>query len=78
MSLFISPDGINIEIEKKSTDNNPITSGFCNPCIWRVDVKKFLDSLEIKIEIERETPNGIVYFFKDYEGIMWYINDIKS
>lgn len=77
-SMFTSPDGIHIEVKKKKTDDAPITSGFCNPCLRRLGAKEFIGKLGFAIDHERETPMGIVYFFRDHEGILWHIKDIPA
>lgn len=76
-SMFTSPDGINIEIEKKNNSDLPITSGFCNPCVRRLDAKEFILKLGFEIEKELSVLFGMVYFFKDHEGVTWHIKNIK-
>lgn len=75
-SMFISPEGINIEVKKKSINDAPIMSGFCNPCLRRLEAKEFIMQLGLTIEKELTAPTGMVYFFKDHEGVTWHIKNI--
>ncbi len=78
ISMYTSPDGLNIEVKKKKIDDSPILSGFCNPCLRMLGAKDFIEnSLGYKIQEIRKTPQGYpVYFFKDYENITWHIKDM--
>ena len=78
--MYSSPDGLNIEVKKRETHVLPIVSGFCNPCLKMEGSKSFIeDTLNYEIIDIRKTPEGHpVYFFKDYEGIMWHIKDISD
>jgi hypothetical protein len=77
-SMFTAPDGINIEVKKKQNDSEPVMSGFCNPCLRRPEPKSLLSKLGIKVESERDTLFGKVYFFKDHEGVTWHIKDLPE
>jgi len=77
-SMFTSPDGINVEVKLKKTAKAPIMSGFCNPCLRRSGAQQFIQSLGFRITKERKTPEGMVYFFEDHEGITWHIKDISE
>lgn len=77
-SMFISPDGIHIEIKKKNSSQPPESIGFCNPCLRRPDPKTFIQGLGLKINSEKDTPTGKVYFFKDHEGVAWHIKDLPE
>ena len=74
-SMYTSPEKLNIEVKNKKIEEKPISSGFCNPCLRRTDVKKFINNLGFDIEKELQTPNGLVYFFNDHEGITWHIKE---
>jgi hypothetical protein len=77
-SMFTSPDGINIEVKKRSIDHEPLASGFCNPALRRLGAKEFILGLGFNIEKELEASFGMVYFFKDDEGITWHIKNIQE
>jgi hypothetical protein len=79
-SMFTSPDGIHIEVKKKTTSQEPISSGFCNPSLRMKGAKAFIENtLQYKIIDVKTTPNGYpVYFFKDYEDVVWHIKDIPD
>lgn len=75
-SMFVSNDGINIEIKKKKTQDLSASSGFCNPCIRMENAKSFIEStLQLSITNTVTNPDGNVYFFTDHEGITWHIKD---
>ena len=77
-SMFTAPEGIHIEVKKKKVNDTPIASGFCNPCLRRLGAKEFITQLGFPIEKELEAPFGMVYFFKDHEGILWHIKNIPA
>lgn len=77
-SMFTSPDGINIEVKKRKTAAAPGMSGFCNPCLRRPNPGDFITGLGLRIEKELSTPAGMVYFFKDHEGVTWHIKDLPE
>lgn len=77
-SMYTSPEGVNIEVKKKTIDDDPTMSGFCNPCLQRPDPKALLSELNLKIESEQDAPFGKVYFFKDHEGVTWHIKDLPE
>jgi hypothetical protein len=72
-SMFTNPEGIRIEVKKRKTDVMPSDSGFCNPCIRRSSPLEFIESLGLKVERERSSPEGMVFFFFDHEGVLWHI-----
>lgn len=72
-SMFTSPEGICIEIKKRTVNQSSISSGFCNPCLRRPEARGFLSKLGLPIERVRETPAGEVYFFRDHENNLWHI-----
>lgn len=74
-SMFTSPEGINIEVKQRKTIDPPIMSGFCNPCLRRPEARAFVQNLGFEIASERKTPEGMVYFFQDHEGVTWHIKD---
>lgn len=80
ISMYSSPGGLNIEVKKKETDELPILSGFTCPCLRMEGAKSFIQkTLNYAIVDTRHTPEGFpVYFFKDYEGVMWHIKDIPE
>jgi len=78
VSMFTSPEGLNIEIKKRSDSQSPVMSGFCCPCLRYKGAKDFIEKkLGYKIVDTKKTPQGFpVYFFEDYEGIRWHIKDM--
>ncbi|MDP3979912.1 MAG: hypothetical protein Q8Q33_00710, partial [Chlamydiota bacterium] len=75
-SMFVSQDGINIEIKKKKTNDMPDQSGFCNPCLRMENAKDFIEQkLNLQIDQTMKNPDGNCYFFKDHEGITWHIKE---
>lgn len=77
-SMFTSPNGINIEVKKKQVDNPPLMSGFCNPCLRRLNAKDFIIGLGLTIDKELVAPSGMVYFFYDHERVMWHVKDLPE
>lgn len=77
-SMFTAPGGTRIEVKKKKTEGAGVEVGFCNPCLRRLDAKEFITQLGFLIEKERETSTGMVYFFKDHEGILWHIKNMPA
>ncbi len=76
ISMFASNDGINIEIKKKKVNDQPTTSGFCNPCLRMENAKSFIeDTLKLTIKETVNNPDGNCYFFDDHEGITWHIKE---
>lgn len=74
--MFVSNDGVNIEVKKKKTDQPPVASGFCNPCLRMENAKDLIENeLRLKIEHSAKNPDGFCYFFTDHEGITWHIKD---
>jgi hypothetical protein len=80
VAMFTSPDGLNIEVKNRTTDESPVLSGFCSPCLRMEGARSFiLDTLGYRIVDKRRTPQGYpVYFFRDYEGVLWHIKDIPE
>lgn len=75
-SMFSSPDGIHIEIKKRMTDKNPVSSGFCNPCLRMENAREHIEKrLKLKIDQIVQNPDGACYFFADHEGVVWHIKD---
>jgi hypothetical protein len=77
-SMFTAPDGVRIEVKKKKDDDMPAMSGFCNPCLRRLDPPALISQLGMEIESVRETDQGPVYFFRDHEGVTWHIKDLPE
>lgn len=80
VSMYTSPEGLNIEVKKRKIAQLPILSGFCNPCLRMEGARDFIqNTLKYEIIDIRKTPQGYpVYFFKDYEDILWHIKDIPE
>lgn len=75
-SMFITNDGINIEVKKKKTSVMVAIAGFCKPCLRMENAKKFIEhELQLKIENTVSNPDGDCYFFVDHEGITWHVKD---
>jgi len=75
-AMFISPDGLCVEVKKRAVPASPVASGICNPCLRREGAKGFIErELGFRIEKTAENPSGKVYFFTDREGILWHIKD---
>ena len=75
-SMFVSNDGINIELKKRKFDAVPVTAGFCNPCLRMENAKDFiLNELGFVITHTTNNPDGNCYFFTDHEGITWHIKE---
>lgn len=75
-SMYISNDGINIEVKKKKTGATAEFAGFCKPCLRMENAKEFIENeLQLKIENTVSNPDGNCYFFVDHEGITWHVKD---
>ncbi|MFH1581680.1 MAG: hypothetical protein ABIC39_06345 [Pseudomonadota bacterium] len=75
-AMFISNEGLNIEIKKKQADKMPCAVGFCNPCLRTEQAKDFIErTLRLKIDRTINNPDGACYFFADHERIVWHIKD---
>lgn len=75
-AMFISPDGLCVEVKKRAVSAPPAASGICNPCLRREGAKDFIErELGFRIEKTVENPSGKVYFFTDHEGILWHFKD---
>lgn len=77
-SMFISPEGVHIEVKKNKIDQVPTMSGFCNPCLRRPDPKALILKLGLKVDAIQDASFGKVYFFKDHEGVTWHIKDLPE
>ena len=78
-SMFISPDGLCVEVKKRAVAAAPAASGFCNPCLRRDGAKAFIErELGLRIDKTVENPSGKVHFFTDHEGIVWHIKDYSQ
>ena len=78
ITMFKSPEGIFIEIKHIKGNKKPSLAGFCQPCLRKKNAKQFIQINNFKIVDENKTPNGKVYFFKDYEGIIWHLKDYED
>lgn len=75
-SMFVSNDGLNIEVKKKKTSNKTVFAGFCKPCLRMEGAKDFIENeLCLTIENTVVNPDGNCYFFSDHEGITWHVKD---
>jgi hypothetical protein len=78
-TMFISPDGLCIEVKRREVSASPVASGICNPCLRREGAKGFIEQkLGLRIEKAVENPSGKVYFFTDHEGILWHMKDYSQ
>jgi hypothetical protein len=75
-SMFTSPDGMRIEVKLRQPDTPPVASGFCNPCLRRIDPHELIARLGLRVDHEVETDVGKVVFFKDHESVMWHVKDL--
>jgi hypothetical protein len=78
--MFLTHDNLRIEVKQNDQFNINFKSnvgiGFCLPCLRMHDAKAHLNKLkEIQVTKEIINPDGIVIFFKDYEGIEWHIKN---
>jgi hypothetical protein len=71
-SMFITPDGVNLEIKLRERDAPSTEGGFRLPCIRVAGAKEHLESLRLEISREVANPEGAVFFFRDAEGIEWH------
>ena len=78
-AMFISPDGLCVEVKRREVSAPPAASGICNPCLRREGARGFIEQeLGFRIEKTAENPSGKVYFFTDHEGILWHIKDYSQ
>jgi hypothetical protein len=78
-AMFISPDGLCIEVKKREVSATPAASGICNPCLRRAGAKALIEvELGLRIGKTVENASGKVYFFTDQEGILWHIKDYSQ
>lgn len=75
-SMFVSHDGINIELKQRKDDEQVTSAGFCNPCLRMENARDFIkNELNYEITFTSKNPDGNCYFFTDYEGIQWHIKE---
>ena len=75
-SMFISPEGLCIEVKKRKITDEPSRSGFCLPCLRMEGGKAHIeDTLSLVIDETINNPEGEVHFFTDPEGVEWHIKD---
>lgn len=75
-SMFISPEGICIEVKRRTVDVAPTRSGFCLPCLRMKGARAHIEgTLSLNIDETIENPEGEVHFFTDAEGVQWHIKD---
>lgn len=78
-AMFMSPEGLCIEVKRREVSAAPVASGICNPCLRRGGAKGFIErQLGLRIERTVENPSGKVYFFTDHEGILWHVKDYSQ
>ncbi|HAH05345.1 MAG TPA: hypothetical protein DCM05_02290 [Elusimicrobia bacterium] len=75
-AMFISPEGLCVEVKKRAVPSPPAASGICQPCLRRSGAKRFIEE-ELGFPIDRtaENASGKVYFFTDREGVVWHLKD---
>jgi hypothetical protein len=75
-AMFISPEGLCIEVKKRASPQAPAASGVCNPCLRKPGAKAFIEqTLGLRIEQTFENSSGKVHFFTDHEGVVWHLKD---
>jgi hypothetical protein len=75
-SMFISPEGLCIEVKKRQITDVPTRSGFCLPCLRMEGGRAHIEStLSLVIDETITNPEGEVHFFTDSEGVEWHIKD---
>lgn len=75
-SMFISPEGVCIEVKKRKIPEDPARSGFCLPCLRMEGARAHIEStLALEIDETITNPEGEVHFFTDPEGVQWHIKD---
>lgn len=75
-SMFISPEGLCIEVKKRKTTDVPGRAGFCLPCLRMEGGRSHIeDTLALEIDETITNPEGEVHFFTDPEGVQWHIKD---
>jgi hypothetical protein len=74
--MYVTPDGINIEVKARKLPVAAGDSGFCRPCVRMVGAKTHIENrLGLVITETLVNPEGEVYFFHDREGILWHAKD---
>lgn len=75
-SMFISPEGLCIEVKRREETRPPAPSGLCNPCLRMKGAKDFIEkTLGFPVAKTARNPDGEVHFFADHEGVTWHIKD---
>ena len=75
-SMFISPEGLCIEVKKRKIADVPSRAGFCLPCLRMKGGRDHIEStLSLVIDETITNPEGEVHFFTDPEGVEWHIKD---
>ncbi|MBU0630377.1 MAG: VOC family protein [Candidatus Margulisbacteria bacterium] len=75
-AMFISNDGLNIEVKKKQSGERSCAVGFCQPCLRTENARSFIeDGLKLQIDRTVKNPDGDCYFFTDQEGVVWHMKD---
>lgn len=73
--MFISPDGLRIEMKQAGADVAYHGIGFCLPCIRLERARAHIEALGLAITRSAQNPDGPVHFFRDPEGIEWHAKD---
>lgn len=78
--MFLTSDNIHFEIKEREAFSKPfdINSdiGFCLPCLRMKGAYDYLLKIEgIELTTQVHNPDGVCYFFRDYEGIDWHFKD---
>ncbi len=75
-AMFISSDGLRIEIKQKKEGVMPTAAGFCNPCVRTENARELVEK-ELGLEITQtvKAAEGDVYFFVDHECVTWHVKD---
>jgi len=81
--MFLSPDGIHIEVKENKLFNNNFNiesgRGLCLACLRMKNAGKHLKNISgIKITNILHNPDGKCFFFKDYENIDWHIKGYET
>jgi hypothetical protein len=75
-AMFISPEGLCIEVKRRKEPRPPAPSGLCNPCLRMKGAKAFIEkTLGFSVDQTVKNPDGEVYFFVDHEGVTWHMKD---
>lgn len=71
-SMFITPDGVNVEVKTAEWSEPPGSLGFRLPCIRLENARAHVEALGLEVVREISNPEGSVVFFRDGEGIEWH------